>query len=160
MSKISNFSILIVSLFYQGFSNTKNTLKNWREKAREFLLPYIFLLNIHIHLALTETSILLYIIYIFTLLYIYKHFHPPTHFYLHFYMHTLKYSFNLLVSFDPFLGRHQPWNMDHLCKQNDPYKGQGRSDPVEMSERVVEVKYGQDQTDKFPQRHDKRDRES
>lgn len=82
MSKTSNFSILIVSLFYQGFSNTKNTLKNWREKAREYLLPYIFLLNIHIHLALTETSILLYI-YIFTLLYIYKHVHPPTHFYLH-----------------------------------------------------------------------------
>lgn len=152
MSKTSNFSILIVSLFYQGFSNTKNTLKNWREKAREFLLPYIFLLNIHIHLALTETSILLYI-YIFTLLYIHKHFHPPTHFYLHFYMHTLKYSFNLLVSFDPFLGRHQPWNMDHLCKQNDPYKGQGRSDPVEVSERVVEVKYGQDQTDELPQGH-------
>lgn len=80
MSKTSNFSILIVSLFYQEFSNTKNKLKNWREKAREFLLPYIFLLNIH--LALTETSILLYI-YIFTLLYIYKHVHPPTHFYLH-----------------------------------------------------------------------------
>lgn len=68
-------------------------------------------------------------------------------------MHTLKYSFNLLISFDPLLGRHQPWNMDHLCKQNDPYKGQGGSDPVEVSERVVEVKYGQDQTDELPQGH-------
>lgn len=72
-------------------------------------------------------------------------------------MHTFlppKHSFNLLVGFDPLLGRHQPWNMDHLCEQNDPYKGQGRSDPVEVCERVVEVKYGQDQTDKFPQRYD------
>lgn len=43
--------------------------------------------------------------------------------------------------------------MDHLCKQNDPYKGQGGSHPVEVSERVVEVKYGQDQTDKLPQGH-------
>lgn len=42
MSKTFNFSILIVSLFYQGFSNTKNTLKNWREKAREIFTPLHF----------------------------------------------------------------------------------------------------------------------
>lgn len=158
MSKTSNFSILIVSLFYQGFSNTKNTLKNWREKAREFLLPYIFSPE-HTHtFSLNRNFHPLIHIHFYPLIHILTF--SPSHTFLptfNFYMHTilpLKYSFNLLVSFDPFLGRHQPWNMDHLCKQNDPYKGQGGSHPVEVSEGVVEVKYGQDQTDKFPQRHD------
>ena len=58
-----------------------------------------------------------------------------------------------LVSFCCLFGGHQSGYVDHFCEKYDPDEGADRPDPVEVGEGVVEIEYGQNQTDKFPQRH-------
>ena len=65
-----------------------------------------------------------------------------------------------LVSFRCLFRGHQSGYVDHFCEQYDPDEGADRPDPVEIGEGVVEIEYGQNQTDKLPQRHYQGDRQS